>query len=78
VAIVSALAGVIVVLLVTVAPWAKAKYEAKGIEPSEGALLVFQASRLVTEHLGLVLLLIVALIGLLWSTFGLLDRAAGP
>ncbi|QDV35188.1 hypothetical protein [Tautonia plasticadhaerens] len=76
VAVVAAMAGVIVVLLAAVAPWAEEQYLDRGIEPSANALLVFRAGHAVAEHPGIALLLAAALIGLLWSSYGLLDRPA--
>ncbi|RUL89207.1 hypothetical protein [Tautonia sociabilis] len=76
VSIVAALAGAILVLLATVAPWVEEQYAARGIEPTAAALLVFRASRVVVHHLPIACLLVVALIGLLWTSYGLLQRAS--
>ncbi|WP_169977246.1 hypothetical protein [Tautonia rosea] len=75
VVIIAAMAGVLLVLLASVVPWAKTQYDAKGIEPSPAVDAIFRISAMVTDQLTLVLLLVAVLIGLLWSSFGLLDRA---
>jgi type II secretory pathway component PulF len=71
--IISAMAGALVVLLGAVAPWAEGQYDAKGIAPSPTAEAIFRLGSAVEENLWLVLLLAASLIGLLWSSFGLLD-----
>ena len=77
VVIVAAMAGALVVLLVTVVPWAESLYEARGLDPSPAAGVIFRVGRAMAGNVALVLLLVGALIGLLWTSFGLLDRPQG-
>ena len=76
VVIIAAMAGALLVLLASVVPWARTQYDAKGIEPSPAVEVIFRISEMVTDQLALVLLLVAVLIGLLWTSFGLLDRAS--
>lgn len=78
VVILAAMAGILVILLASVAPWARAQYDARGLTPSPTALAIFRIGEAVSDHLWLILLLAAALIGLLWSSFGLLDRSSRP
>lgn len=78
VVIIAALAGILVVLLASVAPWAKGQYEARGIDPSPMAEAIFRVGAAVEENVWLIVLLVAALIGLLWTSFGMLDRTHPP
>lgn len=76
VVIIAAMAGALLVLMASVVPWVRTQYDAKGIEPSTAVETIFHISQVVTDQLTLVLLLVAVLIGLLWTSFGLLDRAS--
>ena len=75
--VIAALAGLALVLLVVVAPMVEHLYQDQGLRPSWAAQVIIRVSRSTSNHLLPVVLLTAVLIGLLWTSFGQLDRPRG-
>jgi type II secretory pathway component PulF len=72
--VVAALSGLILVLLAVVAPRIEQSLAARDLHIPAATAAVFRASRFVRSRLALVALLLLTLVGLAWTAFGLADR----
>ena len=74
VALIAAMAGVLIVLLRTVAPRVERAYDDRGIEPTATVEAIFRLGHYVEDRGWLVAALAAVLVALIWSAYGLLDR----
>jgi type II secretory pathway component PulF len=72
--VVAALSGLILVLLAVVAPLIEQALAVRDLRIPAATAAVFRASRFVRSRLALVAVLMLTLVGLAWTAFGLADR----